>query len=254
MHERRRFLTAWAGVGAAMVLPGCATGRRLDPGEHVGLFSAVVSKRVSMRYLLWAPTGDGMAEPRPAAGWPLLIFLHGSGERGNDLAKVKVHGPPKHAVAGHRYPFILAAPQAAEGMAWDSDALDALRADLVARLPIDPDRVLLTGMSMGGYGTWNYAVDYPGTLAAIAPVCGVGDSDRAERIAHLPVWAFHGALDTAVPLAGDQEMVNAVRAAGGNVRFTVYPGVGHNAWDPAYADPALYAWLLAQRRQPGRGR
>ena len=113
---------------------------------------------------------------------------------------------------------------------------------------IDPDRVLMTGLSMGGYGTWNYAVDYPHTLAAIAPVCGAGDSDRAERIKHLPVWAFHGALDDAVPIAGDQEMVDALKAAGGNVRLTVYPDVGHNAWDPAYADPALYAWLLAQQR------
>ena len=89
-------------------------------------------------------------------------------------------------------------------------------------------------------------------IAAIAPICGAGDSDRAERIRHLPVWAFHGALDTAVPIAGDQEMVDALKAVGGKVRFTVYPDVGHNAWDRAYADPALYEWLTAQRRSSSR--
>ncbi len=118
----------------------------------------------------------------------------------------------------------------------------------MARLPIDADRVLLTGLSLGGHGTWHYAVDYPERLAAIAPVCGIGDSRRGRRLANLPVWAFHGALDDVVPLAGDLAMVQAVRAAGGRVKFTVYPDIGHNAWDPAYADPALYAWLRAQRR------
>jgi predicted peptidase len=231
---------------AAVPLPSRAA--PLAPGEHTQRFSGVIRKRVALRYLIWMPDAAG----KPAAGWPLLLFLHGSGERGHDLARVKLHGPGKYATAGRRFPFILVAPQVPDGMAWDSDALDALRADLVARLPIDPNRVLMTGLSMGGYGTWNYAADYPKRLAAIAPVCGAGDSDRAARIKHLPVWAFHGALDDTVPIAGDREMVEALKVAGGNVRFTVYPDVGHNAWDPAYADPALYEWLLAQRRSsPG---
>ena len=247
MPNRRHVLEVLAAMSAAAALPGCVVA--LPPGEHAQGFSAVVSKRVALRYLIWLPEPAAM----PAAGWPLLLFLHGSGERGHELARVKIHGPGKYASAGRQFPFVLVAPQVPEGMAWDSDALEALRADLVARLPIDPDRVLMTGLSMGGYGTWNYAVDYPHTLAAIAPVCGAGDSDRAERIKHLPVWAFHGALDDAVPIAGDQEMVDALKAAGGNVKFTVYPDVGHNAWDPAYADPALYAWLLAQQRgRPAR--
>ncbi len=244
MNSRRRFLGQTTAIGVAVALPGCAVRVPLASGEHVQSFSGVVSKRVSLRYLMWVPESAS----RPAGGWPLVIFLHGSGERGSDLARVKVHGPPKYAAAGRPFPFILVAPQVPEGMAWDSDGLEALRADLVARLPIDPARVVLTGMSMGGYGTWNYAVDYPDRLAAIAPVCGSGDSDRAERIVHLPVWAFHGALDDVVSPAGDKEMVAALNAAGGRAKFTLYSDVGHNAWDPAYADPALYAWLLAQRR------
>lgn len=243
----RRQLIALA--GAAALLPGRASSASLESGEQAQTFAAVIRKRVELRYLAWAPE----AVTRPAAGWPLLIFLHGSGERGSDLGRVKAHGPPKHAAAGRHFPFVLVAPQLPEEAQWDPDAIEALRADLVARWPIDPDRVMLTGMSLGGHGTWDYAVEFPDRLAAIAPVCGIGVPSRARRIARLPVWSFHGALDEVVPIAPDRLMVEAVRAAGGRPKFTVYPDVGHNAWDPAYADPALYDWLLAQRRgQPVR--
>lgn len=238
---------AAAAAQAVSVDAVLAAGKTPAPGEHALDFATVVRKRVRLRYLLWMPR----PQAKPVRGWPLVIFLHGSGERGNDLSKVKVHGFPKAAAAGADLPFVLVAPQVPAGLAWDSDALDSLRADLVARLPVDPDRVLMTGLSMGGIGTWNYAVDFPDRLAGIAPVCGFGDSDRAARLARLPIWAFHGARDDAVPLAPDQEMVDAVRAAGGNPRFTVYPDVGHNAWDPAYADPQLVEWLLAQHRPRG---
>lgn len=242
MLERRSCLRWGASLTATLLARRTAAAPA--PGEQAQTFSAVVRKPVRLRFLLWVPR----RAPRPAKGWPLLFFLHGSGERGDDLSRVKVHGPPKYAAAGTDHPFVLVAPQVPEGLAWDSDALEALRAHLLRQFPIDADRVLMTGLSMGGIGTWNYAVDYPDRLAAIAPVSGTGDSDRAARVARLPIWAFHGALDDAVPLAGEREMVDAVRAAGGNVKFTVYPDVGHNAWDPAYADPQLYEWLLAQRR------
>lgn len=247
----RREIVAWVGAaGAAATVPGCATPPPPRGGESVQDFRTVIRKSVEFRYLRWVPA----ALKKPPAGWPLVIFLHGSGERGDDLEQVKANGPSKHAAAGRDFPFVLVAPQLPERRRWDSDALEALRAELVARLPIDPDRVLMTGLSLGGQGTWDYAVDYPDRLAAIAPVCGVGSVKRAARIAKLPVWAFHGALDDEVPIAGDQAMVEAVRAAGGQVRFTVYPEVGHAAWDPAYDDPALYDWLLAQRRgQPPAG-
>ena len=243
LQRRRLLLQALATAGAGTTVAGGAAPLPAA-GEHVQSFSGRIVKRIALRYLLWMPP----AASKPSAGWPLLFFLHGSGERGRNLAKLKTYGPARYAAAGRQFPFVLVAPQVREGLAWDSDALEALRIDLVTRLPIDPDRVLMTGLSMGGYGTWNYAVDYPDRLAAIAPVCGAGDSDRAERIKHLPVWAFHGARDDVVPIADDQAMVDALKAAGGTVRFTVYPHVGHDAWEPAYADPALYAWLMAQRR------
>ncbi|WP_200947208.1 dienelactone hydrolase family protein [Rhizobacter sp. Root404] len=247
MPKRRELIGMTA---AAALLPGCAATAPLLAGEQTRTFTGVIRKSVEWRYLVWMPE----AADRPAAGWPLLIFLHGSGERGTDLARVKAHGPPKYAAAGRRFPFVLVAPQLPEERQWDPDAIEALRADLIARGPIDPDRVLLTGMSLGGHGTWDYAVEYPDRLAAIAPVCGSGVPSLAMRLARLPVWSFHGALDDVVPIAPDRLMIDAVRAAGGRPKFTVYPDVGHNAWDPAYADPALYDWLLAQRRgQPARG-
>lgn len=255
MMARRDCLITALAAGAAWALPGRAAAQRALPStstsseEQSGSFSGLVTKKVELRYLVWTP------DPalRPVDGWPLMIFLHGSGERGRDLARVKAHGPPRYAAAGRSFPFVLVAPQADDGDSWHSDAIEALRADLVGRLPIDADRVLITGMSMGGYGAWNYAVAYPEQLAAAAPVCGVGNVERAARVVPVPVWAFHGARDTVVPIAADREMVDAVREAGGQVRFTVYADVGHNAWDRAYADPALYTWLLAQRRgQPAR--
>lgn len=261
MMARRNWLTSALAAGASAALPGAAPAAiavAASPSrpasrpafrpplewEQIESFRGVVTKQVELRYLAWMP------DPalKPTDGWPLVIFLHGSGERGRNLEKVKSHGPPMYAAAGRRFPFVLIAPQVEDGDSWHSDEIEALRADLVARLPIDADRVLVTGMSMGGYGAWNFAVAYPEQVAAIAPVCGIGNVERAGRVAQVPVWAFHGARDSVVPIAADREMVEAVRAAGGRVRFTVYPEVGHNAWDRAYADPALYAWLLAQRR------
>lgn len=245
-RDRRRFLGSALGTAGVLALPARAVSA---PGEPPGASSGVGTGPGALRYLVWVPAPAG----RPAAGWPLMIFLHGSGECGRELARVAVNGPPKYAAAGRDFPFVLVAPQIDENAVWHSDATEALRAELVARLPVDADRVVLTGLSLGGHGTWDYAVRHAGRLAAIAPVCGAGDPRRAARLAQLPVWAFHGARDDVVPLAGDAAMVQAVRAAGGQVKFTVYPEIGHNAWDPAYADPALYEWLLAQRRgRPAR--
>jgi predicted peptidase len=246
VRDRRWFLGSALGAGTALALPARAAPSAPERDEFAGAQKGVAG---ALRYLIWVPA----SAERPVAGWPLMIFLHGSGERGRELARVTWNGPPKYAAAGRQFPFVLVAPQIDERAVWHSNAIEALRADLVRHLPIDADHVVLTGLSLGGHGTWNYAVDHPRRLAAIAPVCGASNPRRAARLAALPVWAFHGARDDVVPLAGDQAMVQAVRAAGGRVKFTVYPEIGHNAWDPAYADPALYDWLLAQRRgRPAR--
>lgn len=186
---------------------------------------------------------------RKAPRWPLMIFLHGSGERGSDLNLVKVHGPPKKADGDPDFPFVLISPQLpADSESWGIAELDALLDHAMKTLNVDPDRILLTGLSLGGHGTWEWAEREPGRFAAIAPVAGRGDPAGACSIKDLPTWAFHGDRDDVVDPRGSFEMQRAIRACGGNAHLTVYPDWGHNSWDPAYDDPALYYWLLRQRR------
>ena len=182
-------------------------------------------------------------------GWPLLIFLHGSGERGDDIARVKVHGPPKQADADADFPFILISPLLPADQDWDIAKLDRIVDHALATLPIDPERVYLTGLSRGGHATWRWAAAEPDRFAAIAPVAGRGVPDTACALKDIPVWAFHGDRDDVVIPEGSFAMARAIRACGGQrSRLTIYPDLGHNAWDPAYADPALYLWLLSHRR------
>lgn len=212
---------------------------------HAHTIEIDVRWRSSMRLWLHLPRGyHANAEP-----WPVLFFLHGAGERGDDLARVKVHGPPKLVAQGREFSFILVAPQVAEHDNWSPHELHALLEVLKNRLRIDVDRVYATGLSMGGHGVWDWAITYPHDLAAIAPVSGFGDHLRACRMRHVPVRAYHGADDTVVPLAMQRKMVDAVRDCGGQVEFIVYPHVGHDAWSRAYNDAQLYRWLLGQRRR-----
>ena len=180
--------------------------------------------------------------------WPLVVFLHGLGERGPDLNAVKRHGLPRLAEDGEKFPFILVSPQCPADSWWNTAAIDAFVAKICTQLRVDPDRVYLTGLSLGGYGTWTTACFNPARYAAIAPICGGGEVRHAAQLRHVPVWAFHGAKDRVVRPARSQAMVKAVRAAGGSAKLTVFPRVEHNSWDPAYANAELLAWLLAQRR------
>jgi predicted peptidase len=180
--------------------------------------------------------------------WPLVIFLHGSGERGTELDRVKVHGPPRHAAAGRDYPFVLVSPQLPEGRQWSAVELHALLAQLRSELRIDAARVTATGLSLGGFGVWEWASAFPQDLAGIAPVCGFGRPGDVCRMKEVPVRAYHGDADDIVPLAGQQACIDALRACGGTADFTIYRGVGHDSWTPAYEDPALVPWLMARRR------
>ncbi|MBW8847285.1 MAG: dienelactone hydrolase family protein [Burkholderiales bacterium] len=180
--------------------------------------------------------------------WPLLVFLHGSGERGSALDKVKLHGPPMWAARGANYPLVLVSPQLEEGARWEPERLHRLLQALQSRLNVDRKRSLATGLSLGGHGVWNWASAYPRDLAAIAPVCGFGDPVAVEAMREVPVRAYHGEVDPVVPLARQQACVDALRAAGGRATLTIYPGVGHDSWVPAYQDPDLLPWLLAQKQ------
>jgi predicted peptidase len=220
---------------------------QLAAGQHPQSFRASVTKTVAAQFLLYLPQ-DFAREPNRR--WPLIVFLHGSGERGDDLDKVKVHGPPKLVLTQPDFPFIVASPQAPKDGGWDTATLNALLDELLLRLPVDADRVYLTGLSMGGHGTWRWATEHPERFAAIVPISGAGDEHRVCALKHLPVWAFHGEADDVVSVKGDQITVDALKACDGDVRFTVYPGVGHDAWTATYANAELYRWLLQHRRRP----
>ena len=206
-------------------------------------YSGTVSKSIRLQYLLYTP------DSKPGkSGWPLLLFLHGSGQRGNNLNQVKKHGPPKLIAAGRTFPFVVVSPQCPKDLCWQTDALNALIDEIVDKYKIDEDRIYVTGLSMGGYGTWSLALDYPERLAAIAPICGRSDLFRIRRISRIPAWVFHGADDPIVPLENSERMVKRLREQRADVKLTVYPKVKHDAWTRTYANPQLYEWLLQHRR------
>lgn len=204
---------------------------------------------IGYRYLLALPSGYECDE---GARWPLVVFLHGMGARGDKIEAVKKEGLAKLVDEGKTFPFILVSPQCAPGEHWSAAALDAFVDRLTRKYRVDPDRVYLTGLSMGGYGVWAAAQRNPFRYAAVVPICGGGDPRQAARLRDLPVWAFHGARDTTVPLWESERMIDAIKAAGGEPRFTVFPEAGHDCWTETYANPELYTWLLAQKRSPER--
>ncbi|GIX07817.1 MAG: hypothetical protein KatS3mg115_2220 [Candidatus Poribacteria bacterium] len=211
------------------------------------LFEGEVVRRVRLPYLLYLPPDY---EPGSDKRWPLLIFLHGAGERGDDLERIKVHGVPKVVEREKEFPFIAVSPQCPRWSWWTAEveALDALLDSILEQYAVDEDRVYLTGLSMGGFGTWAWAIRSPDRFAAIAPICGGGDPSQVHRIRHLPIWVFHGAKDNVVPLSESERMVEALKALGANVRLTVYPDAGHDSWTVTYDNPELYSWFLQHRR------
>lgn len=185
----------------------------------------------------------------PSKRWPLILFLHGSGDRGVEVtSSVIFHaGPPKLIASGKKIPAIVISPRTPDEW-WSPPVLGQLLDEVSAKYRVDPDRIIVTGMSMGGFGTWELAEKFPDRFAAIAPICGGGNPTEAAKLAKLPVWTFHGQLDTTVPIFLTQNMVDAIRTAGGDPHFTIYPTVQHQAWTPAYGNDALYTWMLAQQR------
>jgi len=197
------------------------------------------------KYLLALPDGyNGDTVTR----WPLLVFLHGSGESGTDLEKVKTHGPPKLIAEGKKFPFIVISPQAKRPSGWEPENLYNLISSIKQNYRVDPSRIYLTGLSMGGFGTWALAMKHPEEFAAIVPICGGGDTTDAWKLRNTPVWCFHGALDDVVLPIKDQVMVDAVKKLNKDVRFTVYPDANHNSWDKTYDNDSMYLWLLAHRK------
>ena len=199
------------------------------------------------RYVVYVPYDYDPKQP-----WPLILFLHGAGERGDDGLKESAVGIGQAIrMNPDRFPAIVVMPQCPDNIWWDR-ALDDVKMVLDrtrAEYNTDPNRIYLTGLSMGGFGTWIYGAMEIDTFAALMPICGGGKIEDAAKLAKVPIWAFHGGADDTVKPEESRKMVEAVKKAGGKVQYTEYKDVGHNSWDAAYNDPKAIKWLFAQRKK-----
>ncbi|GJQ32713.1 MAG: hydrolase [Ignavibacteriaceae bacterium] len=207
-------------------------------------FDGTLERKVSYDYLIYLPDGYETSKEE----WPLLIFLHGSGERGDDLNKVKIHGVPKHIEKGEKFPFIVVAPQCKPKKWWRGEELVALLDHIEKEYRVDRSRIYVTGLSMGGYGTWSMALEAPERIAAIIPVCGGGLPHRICEAGGVPTWAFHGDKDDVVPISESIKMIEATKRCGIEAILTTYEGGHHNAWDATYSNPEIYKWLLQHKK------
>lgn len=216
-------------------------------GQTADFFKESVNKEVHYNYYLYLPKNYSIDKSKK---WPLILFLHGVGERGNNLELVKIHGIPKVFDKNDDFPFVAVSPQCPENSWWvkELDNLDYFLNNITDKYNIDTSRIYLTGMSMGGYGTWFFAMAHPGRFAAIAPVCGGGMPWNAETLKDTCVWAFHGGKDSVVSVAESENMVKAIKECGGDARLTIYPEVDHDSWVETYNNPELYKWFLAHQK------
>jgi predicted peptidase len=257
----QKLIRALSALAMAAALNGCSTiesGSTAMPTKPATQtpqrFQKQLTRSVKLDYQLFLPKGYAKSSD---TAWPLVLFLHGAGERGTNVEKVTVHGPPKLVKANANLPFIIVSPQCPEGGTWENDALLALVNEVTAKLNVDTNRVYLTGLSMGGYGSWSLATRFPERFAAVAPICGGGDQipvllatkEKKAAMKTLGVWAFHGAKDPVVPLEESQRMTNALMRIGcKDVKLTVYPEAGHDSWTQAYTEPEIWNWFLAHKR------
>lgn len=254
-------------MAASLISTACWPVQGADPViESIEQMSAPVDGH-QLQYLLQVPTGQP-----PADGWPLLLFLHGYGECGDDLDKVKVHGPPKLVEKfAELSSCVIVSPQCPRNSWWRVAALRSLVDEVIAnRNDIDVRRRYISGLSMGGFGTWSFLSHYPDYFAAAVPICGGGDPfrlpanvppkkqgiknefdpDGLKRAKDVPIWTYHGSRDGSVPILETERIVALLESAGSkSVHFTRYEDAGHvAAWRQAYSDPHLWSWLFAQRR------
>lgn len=240
------------GLALAASLGGCAgTTRGISVAESMGIATGFINKTVvadgaSRAFVVYVPR-----DYDPAKAWPLIVFLHGAGERGDDgLKQTEVGIGRAVRLDPERWPAIIVLPQCPEGVWWDKaiHEVDKAVEQTLAEYNIDRKRMYLTGISMGGYATWVYGAQQADRFAALMPICGGGYPEDAKALASIPIWAFHGAKDEVVLPRESQKMVEAVKEAGGTVTYTEFEDADHNSWDAAYADQKAIRWLFRQSR------
>jgi predicted peptidase len=245
-------LPRWIAAGCVLAATAAPAGAADEPAK--GFVNRVFKDdEGESKYVLFVPH-----DYKPGTAYPIMLFLHGAGETGSDGEKqAKVGIGPAIKKNEKTFPFIVVMPQASHAKVpvlqrWFPDQPDGKRAlvileEVQKEFKTDPKRVYITGLSMGGFGTWAMAQTYPEKWAAAAPICGGGDPKQAEKLKDLPIWCFHGDADNVVRPDGSRNMVEAIKKAGGKPKYDEYPGVGHNSWDKAYATKEFYDWLLEQK-------
>lgn len=248
-------------AAAALVLASCSSMKKSaaatppKPGiQNLSARKYVATVRAD--YLLFLPKDY---DARSGKRWPTILFLHGSGERGSNVWRTIIHGPTKYIEKHPDFPFIVIIPQCPEGHKWSDEILLGILDTVSAKYAVDTNRIYLTGLSMGGYGTWSLATTYPERFAAAAPICGgegsigvvlsAANKTKAPALKTLPVWAFHGGKDNVVSVHESERMVDILKKAGdADVKLTIYPEATHNSWTETYNNPELYEWFLQHRR------
>ena len=205
---------------------------------------------VKGQYLLFLPETYGL---QPDQRFPLILFLHGSGECGKDLNLVRNVGLPRVAPLRKGFPFMVLAPQCPKGKWWTDTGMIirviAMLDEVCKKYMVDPNRVYLTGLSMGGFGTWALVEQFPYRFAAAAPVCGSGGNPYlAYRMRNVPIRIYHGEADKNVSILNSRMMNSALKKIKANVKLIVYPKLGHNIWDKVYSSDDFYDWLLKQKK------
>ena len=223
-----------------------SSNKHVKPSDSQKKFSFNIT--FQMEYLLFLPESYTQSTNQK---FPLILFLHGAGERGSDLDSVKRHGIPKIVETNPDFPFIVVSPQCPEDSWWTSElhTINGLIEEVVEKYQVDTSRIYLTGLSMGGFGTWSLASMYPERFAAIAPVCGGGEVRQILRsLVEMPIWTFHGQKDDVIPFSRSEEIVTALKKHGSSIKFTIYPEAGHDSWTKTYDNPELYKWFLKHSR------
>ncbi|MFL0267456.1 prolyl oligopeptidase family serine peptidase [Candidatus Clostridium radicumherbarum] len=217
--------------------------------ENTYNFSKTIIKKINLNYLLYTPK-----DYNEDVKFPLVMFLHGSGERGDNLELLKLHGIPKLISQGKDFPFIAISPQCPSSVCLTelTEDLNLLIEDIISNYSVDPEKIYLTGISMGGFAAWKLACKHPEKFAAILPICGgpwnACYDEEISNLKDIAVWAFHGAKDEVVPIEGTKAIIDNLRAIGNNAKFTVYPDLGHDSWSLTYENPEVYSWLLNQKK------
>ena len=212
------------------------------------IYKSNTVQNITLKYLVYLPADYESSK----GNYPLTLFLHGVGERGNNLDDLKRHGIPKCIESGKEFPFIVIAPQCPEGVWWSYRdyifSLTALTRMIIKKYRVDSDRVYGTGLSMGGFGVLAMAIQDPDLFSAIVPICGGADINKLQRLSNLPIWLFHGLKDDVCPVESSILIYKILKKVNLNIKLKVYDNLEHDSWTKTYENNDVYEWLMSHTK------